>query len=153
MYSFPDLEPVCCSMSNSNCCFLTCIWFLRREVRCSGIPISLKCFHFVVTHLVKGFSSLNTWKSTFHVLLKPGLENFEHYFASAWHECNYVVYVFWWIGKLFSYVCTYTYMCVCVYIYIYIFLFFSIIYYYYITEYSSLSFYKPGERFAPRKVK
>ena len=25
MYSFPDLEPVCCSMSNSNCCFLTCI--------------------------------------------------------------------------------------------------------------------------------
>ena len=23
MYSFPDLEPVCCSMSNSNCCFLT----------------------------------------------------------------------------------------------------------------------------------
>ena len=25
MYSFPDLEPVCCSMSSSNCCFLTCI--------------------------------------------------------------------------------------------------------------------------------
>ena len=25
MYSFPNLEPVCCSMSNSNCCFLTCI--------------------------------------------------------------------------------------------------------------------------------
>ena len=24
-YSFPDLEPVCCSMSGSNCCFLTCI--------------------------------------------------------------------------------------------------------------------------------
>ena len=24
-YSFPDLEPVCCSMSSSNCCFLTCI--------------------------------------------------------------------------------------------------------------------------------
>ena len=27
-------------------------------------------------------SSLNTWKFTVHVLLKPGLENFEHYFAS-----------------------------------------------------------------------
>ena len=27
-------------------------------------------------------SSLNIWKFTFHVLLKPGLENFEHYFAS-----------------------------------------------------------------------
>jgi len=25
--------------------------------------------------------SLNIWKSTVHVLLKPGLENFEHYFA------------------------------------------------------------------------
>ena len=24
-YSFPDLEPVCCSMSGYNCCFLTCI--------------------------------------------------------------------------------------------------------------------------------
>ena len=24
-YSFPNLEPVCCSMSSSNCCFLTCI--------------------------------------------------------------------------------------------------------------------------------
>ena len=28
-------------------------------------------------------SSLNIWKSTVHVLLKPGLENFEHYFASV----------------------------------------------------------------------
>ena len=25
MYSFPNFEPVCCSMSSSNCCFLTCI--------------------------------------------------------------------------------------------------------------------------------
>ena len=28
-------------------------------------------------------SSLNTWKFTVHVLLKPGVENFEHYFASV----------------------------------------------------------------------
>ena len=28
-------------------------------------------------------SSLNIWKFTFHVLLKPSLENFEHYFASV----------------------------------------------------------------------
>ena len=27
-------------------------------------------------------SSLNIWQSTVHVLLKPGLENFEHYFAA-----------------------------------------------------------------------
>ena len=33
-------------------------------------------------------SSLNIWKFMVHVLLKPGLENFEHYFASMWDECN-----------------------------------------------------------------
>ena len=27
-------------------------------------------------------SSLNIWKFTVHILLKPGLENFEHYFTS-----------------------------------------------------------------------
>ena len=27
--------------------------------------------------------SLNIWKFSVHVLLKPGLENFEHYFASV----------------------------------------------------------------------
>ena len=28
-------------------------------------------------------TSLNIWKSTVRILLKPGLENFEHYFASV----------------------------------------------------------------------
>jgi len=28
-------------------------------------------------------TSLNIWKFTIHVLLEPGLENFEHYFASV----------------------------------------------------------------------
>ena len=28
-------------------------------------------------------SSLNIWKFTVHVLLKPGLDNFEHFFASV----------------------------------------------------------------------
>ena len=36
-------------------------------------------------------SSLNIWKFTVHILLKPGLENFEHSFASMWDECNCVV--------------------------------------------------------------
>ena len=45
MYSFLKLEPVCCSMSGSNCCFLTAYRFLRRQVRWSGIPISLRIFH------------------------------------------------------------------------------------------------------------
>ena len=36
-------------------------------------------------------SSLNIWKFSVHALLKPGLENFEHYFASVRDECNCVV--------------------------------------------------------------
>ena len=34
---------------------------------------------------------LNIWKLMFHVLLKPGLENFEHYFGRVWDECSYAV--------------------------------------------------------------
>ena len=36
-------------------------------------------------------SSLNIWNFMVHVLLKPGLENFEHYFTSVWNECNCAV--------------------------------------------------------------
>ena len=53
-------------------------------------------------------SSLNTWKFMVHVLLKPGLENFEHYFASVWDECSYAV-VLWHclsLGLEWIYVCT-----------------------------------------------
>ena len=127
MYSFPNLEPACCSLSSSNCCFLTSYRHLRRQVRWSGIPISWRIFQFVVTHRIKSFgavnkaemgvflelsrffydsmdvgnlisgssafskSSLNIWKFTVHILLKPGLENFEHYFVSMWDEYNCAV--------------------------------------------------------------
>ena len=33
----------------------------------------------------------NIRKFTVHILLKPGLENFEHYFPRVWDECNCVV--------------------------------------------------------------
>ena len=36
-------------------------------------------------------SRLNIWKFSVHVLLKPRLQNFEHYFASLWDECNCTV--------------------------------------------------------------
>ena len=36
-------------------------------------------------------SSLNIWKFSVHILLKPGLKNFEHYFTSMWDECICVV--------------------------------------------------------------
>ena len=48
-------------------------------------------------------SSLNIWKFTVHVLLKPGLENFEHFFASVWDECNCaVVWTFFGIAFLWE---------------------------------------------------
>ena len=46
-------------------------------------------------------SSLNIWKFLVHVLLKPSLENFEHYFASLWDECICaVVWTFFGIALL-----------------------------------------------------
>ena len=36
-------------------------------------------------------SSLNMWKIMVHVLLKSGLEDFEHYFASVLNEFNCAV--------------------------------------------------------------
>ena len=36
-------------------------------------------------------SSLNILDFKVHLLLKPGLENFEYYFTNVWDECNCVV--------------------------------------------------------------
>ena len=48
-------------------------------------------------------SSLNIWKLTIHVLLKLGLGNFEHYFASMWDEYDCaVVWAFFGIAFLWD---------------------------------------------------
>ena len=55
-----------------------------------GVLLELSCFFddpVDIGHLVSGSfafskSSLNIWEFSFHVLLKPSLNNFEHYFAS-----------------------------------------------------------------------
>ena len=57
----------------------------------ADVFLKLSCFFddpVDVGNLIFGSSvfsktSLNIWKFTAHVLLKPGLENFEHYFASV----------------------------------------------------------------------
>ena len=127
MYPFPNLEPVHCSMSSSNCCFLTCVQVSQEAGKVVWYSHLFNNFlQFVVIHTVKGFSivnesvdvflefscffyysvdvgslisgssafsksSLNIWKFSVHILLKPGLENFEHYFTSVWDECNCVI--------------------------------------------------------------
>ena len=61
-----------------------------------------------VGNLISGSSafskfSLNIWEFMVLVLLKPGLENFEHYFASVWDECNgVVVWAFFGIAFLWN---------------------------------------------------
>ena len=53
--------------------------------------LELSCIFYdlkYVNNLISGSSAfsksnLNIWKFSIHVLLKPGLENFEHYFASV----------------------------------------------------------------------
>ena len=120
MYSFSYLEPVCGSMSSSNCYFLTCIQISQEPGQVVWYSHLLKNFpQFIVIHTVKGFgivkkaeidvflefsclfddqvdvgnltsgfsafskTSLNTWKFMVHILLKPALKIFEHYFTSV----------------------------------------------------------------------
>ena len=48
-------------------------------------------------------TSLNIRKFMVHILLKPGLENFKHYFPSVWDECNCaVVWAFFGIAFLWD---------------------------------------------------
>ena len=140
MYSFPNLEPVHCSMSDSNCCFLTCIQVSQEASQVVWYSHVFQNFpQFVVNHRVKSFSvvneaevdvflefscffydpvdvgdlisdssvfsksSLNIWEFFVHILLKPSMENFEHYFASVWNEHNCaVIWTFFGIAFLWD---------------------------------------------------
>ena len=57
MYSFPNFEPVHCSMSSSNCCFLSCIQDSQETGKMVWYSHLFKNFpQFVVIHTVKGFA-------------------------------------------------------------------------------------------------
>ena len=56
MYSFSYLELVCCSMSSSNCCFLTCIQISQEADQKVWYSHLFQNFpQFIVIHTVKGF--------------------------------------------------------------------------------------------------
>ena len=60
IYSFPNFEPVHCSMSGSNCCFLTCIQVSQETGKVVWYSHLFKNFsQVVVIHTVKGFSVVN----------------------------------------------------------------------------------------------
>ena len=66
------------------------------------------CDPIVVGNLTSGSftfckSRLYIWKLSVHILLKPSLEDFEHYFASMWNECSCaVVWKFFGIALLWD---------------------------------------------------
>ena len=57
---FSYLEPVCCSMSSSNCCFLTCIQVSQETGQVVWYSHLLQNFpQFIVIHTVEGFRVVN----------------------------------------------------------------------------------------------
>ena len=69
MYSFPNLEPVCCSMSSSNYCFVTCILVSQEAGQVVWYSHLFQNFpQFLVIHTVKGFGIVN--KSKIDVFLE-----------------------------------------------------------------------------------
>ena len=59
-YCFPNLEPVCCSMSSWNCCFLTCMQISQEAGQVVWYFHLFQNFpQFVVIHTVKGFGIVN----------------------------------------------------------------------------------------------
>ena len=63
--------------------------------------LKLSCFFYDpadVGNLISGSSafsktSLNIWKFMVHILLKPDLENFEHYFTTLQIENFYCIFI------------------------------------------------------------
>ena len=58
--SFSYLEPVCCSMSSPNCCFLACIQISQEAGEVFWYSHLFQNFpQFIVIHTVKGFGIVN----------------------------------------------------------------------------------------------
>ena len=73
--------------------------------------LEFSCFFYEPTYidnLISGSSafsksSLNIWEFTVHILFKPSLKDFEHYFVSMCNECNCaVVWTFFGIAFLWD---------------------------------------------------
>ena len=119
-YSFPTLEPLSCSVSGSDFCFLTgiqasqetgkVVWYSHLFKNFSQLEIhndtevdallEFSCSLYDqmnVGNLIFGsfaFSKpiLYIWKFLFHILLRPSLKDFERYLTSIWkeHTCTVI---------------------------------------------------------------
>ena len=90
---FPSLEfsPVCCDPHSQR------LWHSQQSrSRYFSGTLLLFLWSNGFGNLISGSSafsksSLDIWKFSIHVHLKPHLKNFEHYFANMWDECNCAV--------------------------------------------------------------
>ena len=81
--SLEEFSTVCCDQHSQRLGVVN-----KAEV---DVFLEFSCFFndpMDIGNLISGFSafcksSLNIWKFSVHILLKPSLENFEHYFASV----------------------------------------------------------------------
>ena len=132
-YSFPSLEPcpvLTVASWPTYRCLSKVVWyshFLKNfpafivihilksfSIVCNaevGVFLEFSCFFYDpanVGNLISGFSafsksSLNSWKFSVHILLKPSLKDFEHYLATMWNEGNcMVVWTFFGITFLWD---------------------------------------------------
>ena len=100
MYSFLDLETVCCSMSSFNCCSLTCIQISQEAGKVVWYSHLLKNFsQFVVIQTVKCFGIIN--KAEVDVFLE-----FSCFFYNPTKVGNLIsgsINVYIWNNKLYYY--------------------------------------------------
>ena len=137
-YSFPDLVPVCCFMSSSNCYFLTCMQISQEEGKMVWYSHLLKNFpQFLVIHTVKCFGIVNKaeveffWNSlTFSLIqwilaillvplsfLNPVWTSGSSWFTYCWSLACKILRItllaceisFRYIAKWFSYTYTYSF--------------------------------------------
>ena len=81
MYSFSYLEPVCCSMSSSNCCFLSCIqvsqeagqvvWYLH-------VFTQEKCPHEDLMWVFRLFCITTNWKQFKYSSIGKWINKLQH---------------------------------------------------------------------------
>ena len=104
MYSFPDLEPVCCSMSSSNCCFLICIQISQQAGKVVRYSHLFKNgSHIFVIHTVKGFGIVN--KAEVDVFMELSCFFYDQWILAIWSlvtlhflnlawtsECSWLMY-------------------------------------------------------------
>ena len=91
MYSFSYLEPVCCSMSSSNCCFLTCIQLSQEAGQVVWYSHLFQNFpQFIVIHTVKGFGIVN--KVEIDIFLELLLFRWS---SGCWQFDIWFLFLFW----------------------------------------------------------